>query len=96
MGKNPSNIFREIYKEAKRKQDSITSVDGVLKSRTIRMGEEDHCCYVLYPEVIKVFLKEGYPVKKAEKHIEQWLDNDLITMRYADGYRFIGLYEDVM
>ena len=96
MGKNPSNIFRELYKEAKRKQDTITSVDGSIKGMVTRLSEEDHCCYIMYNEVIKTFLKEGYPVNKAEKHITQWIDNDLITMRYSDGYRLIGLYKDVL
>ena len=96
MGKNPSNIFRELYKEAKRKQDKINSIDGAVRSRALVMGEEDHCCYVLYRDVIKIFLKEGYPENKAAKHIAQWVDNDLITIRYKDGYQFVGLYEDVI
>ena len=95
MGKNPSNIFRELYAEAKQRQKTIGSVDGSIKGMVYRLSEEDHCYYVMYDRVIKVFLKEGYPVKKAEKHITQWIDNDLITMRYAEGYRLIGLYEDV-
>lgn len=96
MGKNPSSIFRELYSESGRKREKIASYPDAVKPKIFELCEKDHCSYVLYPEVIRTFLKEGYPEKKALKHIQEWEDNDLITIRYVDGYRFIGIYEDVM
>ena len=96
MGKNPCSIFRELYSESKRKQDKIASIPDVVKSRIHLMSEEDHCCYVMYTDVIRKFLKEGYPERKALKHIQEWADNDLLMVRYAEGYRLIGILEDVI
>ena len=96
MGKNPCSIFRELYSESKRKQDKIASIPDVVKSRIHQMSDEDHCCYVFYTDVIKKFLKEGYPERKALKHIQEWADNDLLMERYAEGYHLIGISEDVI
>ena len=96
MGKNPSGIFRELYSESKRKYDKIASFPDVVKSRIHQMSDEDRCCYVLYADVIRKFLKEGYPERKALKHIQEWVDNDLLMVRYAEGYRLIGIPGDVI
>lgn len=92
MGKNPSIIFRELYRKAKNKEGMIDSLGGSNVPHTL--GKEDKCLYVTYKEVIKDFLKEGYTENRAIKHIEQWVDYDIIFIRYYDGYKYIGFSKE--
>lgn len=94
MGKNPNTIFKEIYRKAKHRQEAIVSTGNT--NDTIKMSNQDKCLYVPYKEVIKEFLMEGYPEQRAIKHIDQWIDYDLIFVRYSDGYKYIGLTQDVI
>lgn len=88
MGKNPSIIFRELYRKAKNRDGMIASVNG--SNTPHNLGKQDDCYYVAYKEVIKDFLKEGYAESKAIKHIEQWIDYDLVFVRFDEGYKYIG------
>lgn len=96
MSRTPNIIFRELYKKAKKAKDvTIAESDNV--PPIVQYGIEDNCCYVPYTKVIATFLKEGYCESKARKHIDVWIANDVLSMRYTpEGYRLIGLYEDVM
>ena len=88
MGKNPNIIFRELSSKAENKRDKIESLKGT--NQILEAGIKDKCNYVTYKEVVKSFLLEGYTESRAEKHIKQWLDYDLVTSRYIDGTRFLG------
>lgn len=88
MGKNPSIIFRELYRKAKNKEGMITSLNG--SNKPYEMGKEDGCYYVPYKEVVRDFLVEGYTEGKAIKHIDQWVDYDLVFIRFSDGYKYVG------
>lgn len=91
MGKNPSAIFRDLYKRAKQTQDIIASIPDAKGSKLIaEMNEQDGCYYVTFETVIKSFLMEGYSVSRANKHIDQWIDYDILFVRYKDGFKFIG------
>lgn len=92
MGKNPSIIFRELYRKAKNVDGMISSVDG--HNTPYDLGRQDGCYYVNYKEVVKDFLKEGYSEGRAVKHIEQWIDSDLLFVRFSDGVKFIGFSKD--
>lgn len=95
MGRTPNVIFRELYKQQKKKNDAIKAQGA--ETPFMKLNEEDHCCYVIYQEAVKAFMMEGYSEQKAIKHITTWLDNDFLTTRYTDtGYRLIGIYKDVM
>lgn len=94
MGKNPSTIYKEIYRKAQHRQDTITSQG--LKTPITEMNAQDKCLYVLYKEVVKEFLLEGYSEQRAIKHIDQWIDYDLIFTRYSDGYKFVGFSPGVI
>ena len=94
MGKNPSIIFRELYKKAKHRDSITSSVNG--SSGPYDMGKQDGCYYVTEKEVIKNFLIEGYSEQKAERHIDQWIEYDIVFVRYKDGYKYIGFNKDVM
>ena len=96
MGKNPSIIFRELTKQAKHRQKAIGSVDGSTKSNLYKANEQDHCFYVLYKDVVKNFLIEGYSEYRAEKHINQWIDYDIIGVRYIDGIKYIGFSDQAV
>lgn len=96
MGKNPNVIFRELYRKEKRKRDMISSVSDAVKDRITVMSEQDRCYYIPYRDVIKAFMIEGYSESKAIKHVTTWIDNDLISDRYSEGYHLIGIHEDVM
>ena len=90
MGKNPNVIFRELSIKAKQKQKAIDSHANVIPTSIHLANIQDRCIYVPYETVIKTFLIEGYSAPKAEKHINQWLDYDMIGLRYIDGSKFIG------
>ena len=96
MGKNPNVIFRELYRHEKRKTMMVNSVSDAVKDRIAKLGEQDGCYYIPYKDVVKAFMIEGYPENKAIKHITSWIDNDLITDRYSEGYHLIGFHEEVM
>lgn len=96
MGKNPNIIFRDLYRHQKKRMDKISSVSDAVKDRIDSLSEKDKCLYIPYKDVIKAFMIEGYPENKAAKHITTWIDNDLITDRYIEGYHLIGLHEEVM
>ena len=94
MGQNPSIIFRQLYSKAKHRQETIESIDGAAADNVLyKMNTADHCYYLFYKEVIKEFLLQGYSEQKAEKHIKQWVDYDLASVTYRDGYKLITLAE---
>lgn len=95
MSRTPNVIFRELYRKAKKaKELTIANSDPEQIAPIVQYGIEDGCCYVPYTKVMATFLKEGYCEKKAEKHINTWIANDILTMRFTpEGYRLIGLYE---
>ena len=96
MGRTPNVIFRELYRNAKKKIDKINSLDdNINKPMIAQISKEDHCYYVYYQDVVKAFMMEGYSEEKAVKHIMKWLDNDFLTARYMDKYKLIGIGDDV-
>ena len=96
MGKNPSAIFRELYKKAKNTQDMLASMPGAKGSEVIaEMNNQDGCYYVTYDVVMRSFLMEGYSVSRANKHIDQWIDFNILFVRYKDGFKFIGFGSEV-
>ena len=94
MGKNPNVIFRELYRKAKKRHDAVI-MTGAEKDFRVSMEEQDHCYYTAYNQVVKAFIIEGHSEQKADKHIMQWVDNDLLSIRLYDGWRYIGFYEDL-
>ena len=93
MGKNPSTIFRELYRKAKHRNGIIGSVEG--SNPAYEMNMQDGCFYVTEKEVIKDFLLEGYSESRANKHIDQWIEYDILFVRYWNGYKYIGFSKDV-
>ena len=95
MGKNPNVIFRELYVKAKRRHGLALNEDGSTQDPIAIMELEDHCFYTTYSKVVKCFILEGYSEQKANKHIMQWVDNDILTIRTKNGWRYVGFYEDL-
>ena len=98
MGQNPSIIFKQLYKRAKHRQETVESINGATSAADnvlYKLNAADHCYYLFYKEVVKEFLLQGYSEQKAEKHIKQWLDYDLAAVAYRDGYKLITLAEVV-
>ena len=93
MGKNPSTIFRELYRKAKNREARVSSTGGSTVS--IDMGKQDGCVYVTEKEVLQNFLIEGYSEFRANKHILQWIDYDLLFVRYNNGYKYIGFSKEL-
>ena len=93
MGKNPSTIFRELYKKAKHRKGVADSVDG--SNAVIEMERQDKCLYVTEKEVIQCFMIEGYSELRANRHILQWIDYDLLFVRYNNGYKYIGFSKEL-
>ena len=93
MGKNPSTIFRELYRKAKHRENKITSEGG--SSIVLDMNKQDGCVYITEKEVIQTFLTEGYSELRANKHIDQWIDYDLLFVRYNNGFKFIGFPKEL-
>jgi hypothetical protein len=88
MGKNPSTIFRELYKVSKDRSKKAESIGGT--NHIIEMEKQDGCYYVPYKEVVSNFLVEGYSERIANVHIDKWVDYDLLFIRYSDGFKYIG------
>lgn len=93
MGKNPSVIFKQLYKQAKNKEatlskDGLTGLDLIIH----QMNAKDECFYVPYTEVIREFLIEGYSEARAKKHITQWINHDLLVTNTYGRYKLIGIY----
>lgn len=92
MSRTPNIIFRELYRKAKKAKD-VTIAESTEIPPIVQYGIEDGCCYVPYTKIIATFLKEGYCENKARKHVDAWIANDVLTMRYTpEGYRLVGLY----
>ena len=93
MGKNPSTIFRELYRTAKHREGKYTSMGGT--NGLLEMSKQDGCVYVTEKEVIQSFMIEGYSELRANKHILQWIDYDLLFVRYNNGYKYIGFSKEL-
>lgn len=93
MGKNPSTIFRELYIKAKHRKGVADSVDGT--NAVTEMERQDKCLYVTEKEVIQNFMIEGYSELRANRHILQWIDYDLLFVRYNNGYKYIGFSKEL-
>lgn len=92
MGKIPSTIFRELYKKAKERNDTIAQIGA--DSPVYTMNQADKCYYILYRDVVQKFVLEGYSEKKALAHIQTWADYDMIAIRYNGNYKFVGFDMD--
>lgn len=90
MGKNPSIIIKEQAAKAKKKRDMIASVEhtgeSVLEKASKKYGQP--CGF--YEDLIKAFMIEGYPTKRAEKHISEWADRDILDIFWMDGYHVVA------
>ncbi len=93
MGKNPSTIFRELYRKAKNREGKANSTG--FTNAVMEMGKQDGCVYVTEKEVIQNFMIEGYSELRANKHIAQWIDYDLLFIRYNNGYKYIGFTKEM-
>lgn len=96
MGKNPSMIFKDLYRSAKTKQSvsKIEELSGIDKT-IYEMTAKDGCYYVPFSDAVKHFLMEGYSEQKAIKHIKQWSDYDLAFPVKIDRYKLLAI-GDVM
>lgn len=95
VGQNPSIIFKQLYSKAKHRQETVKSIDGLSIDNVLyKANAADHCYYLFYNEVVKEFLLQGYSEQKAEKHIKQWIDYDLVSVAYRDGYKLLSLSLD--
>lgn len=89
MGKNPSVIIREQAAKAKRRLEKIRdshSPGGILYEES----QKNNCYCGYYNDLLKAFMIEGYSQKKAEKHINEWVDNDFLWIGTRGGYEIVG------
>lgn len=90
MGKNPGIIIKEQRAKAReivRKAESAGwSTDEILKEA--RDKYECTCGY--YKDLMQAFMLEGYTAHRAERHISEWVDNDLILVTFMKGYKIVG------
>ena len=93
MGELPSTIFREIYKRTSERHRKAESIEGGVNP-VFEMSKEDGCFYVPYKEVLQRFIIAGYSEKKATARIQDWVNNDLLYVRYSNGYKYIGFSKD--
>jgi len=92
MGELPSTIFRELYRNTREKHKKICSTDGT--NPVVEMSKQDGCYYVPYKEVMQRFIIAGYSEKKATARIQDWINNDLLYIRYSNGYKYIGFSKE--
>ena len=92
MGKNPSMIFKDLYRSAKTKQsvskeNELSGIDRTIYDLSIK----NSLYYVTYAEAMRHFLMEGYSEQKATKHLQQWADYDLAWPVKHKGYKLLAL-----
>lgn len=92
MGKNPSIIIKEQGAKARRKREKMDSVKHSGESVLDKASKtnKNALIYGFYDDLVKAFIVEGYTTKKAEKHIREWIDNDLLSMMWLDGFQLVG------
>ena len=96
MGKNPCIIIKEQGAKARKKIEKMESIDHVKGSVIEKACEQNYgLTYGFYDDLVKAFLIEGYPVNRAKKHIKEWVDNDLLSTLWIDGYYLVGYDQKV-
>lgn len=96
MGKDPGTIYRQESAKARHMAGVINSSDKASDGILTKGNKMTASNCIFYDNVIKTFLLEGYPVDKAEKHIKQWIDYDLVWVGYVDTYKLIGFPNGVI
>lgn len=96
MGKNPCIIIKEQGAKARKRRARLNSLDhervSVLEKAEEQMN--NGLIYGFYQDLMKAFMVEGYPVIRAEKHIKEWAENELIDVVWVDGFHLVGYGED--
>ena len=90
MGKNPSIIIKEQGAKARARREKIGSIDKIGESILDTASKKNNSPCGFYDELIKAFMIEGYPTHRAEKHIKEWVDNDLLDVFWMEGYHIVG------
>lgn len=90
MGKNPGTIIKE--QRAKAREAAIKAESAGWKYDVILKEARDkyECTCGYYKELMQAFMAEGYTAYRAEKHIKEWVDYDLIMITYLNGYKLVG------
>ena len=90
MGKNPCIIIKEQGAKARKKREKIDSVDHTSESVLEKASKKNDLIYGFYDDLVRAFILEGYPVHRAEKHIQEWVENDLLSTMWMDGFHLVG------
>ena len=90
MGKNPCIIIKEQGAKARKKRDKIDSLGSNGSVLEIASKKNNGLTYGFYDDLVKAFMIEGYPAHRAEKHIQEWIDNDLLSTLWIEGYHLVG------
>lgn len=91
MGKNPCIIIKEQGAKARKKRDKLDSFDRIRGSVLDEASDMNNgLTYGFYDDLVKAFMMEGYPAHRAEKHIQEWVDNDLLSTLWIEGYHLVG------
>lgn len=96
MGKNPSIIIKEQGAKARTRLEKVGSLDDKISESVLETASKQNgfpCG--LYQDLLKAFMIEGYPMIRAEKHIREWAENDLIDVFWVQGYQLVGYGADV-
>lgn len=90
MGKNPGIIIKE--QRAKARETAIKAESAGWRDDEILREARDkyECTCGYYKDLMQAFMIEGYTAHRAEKHIGEWVDNDLIMIAYLKGYKLVG------
>lgn len=91
MGKDPGLILKQQIAKAKHRVETIDSAEN--DTILTRMYKENRSYCMLYKDVVKAFLAEGYTDAKADRYIAKWADYDLVWTGYVEGYHLVGFWE---
>ena len=90
MGKNPSIIIKE--QRAKARDMAMEGRQRGLQDDIVAEAAEKSgyttCGY--YRDLLQAFMIEGYTTIRAEKHIREWADLDLLSVFFVKGYKLVG------
>ena len=91
MARLPSSILKQELARAVDKASKIEShKDSVNYSVLMKAHEDTGNYYLMYKDVIRSFLLEGYSEEKAEKYLKHWYDYDIISVEWVEGYKLVG------
>ena len=90
MGKNPGIIIKEQRALAREAYNRAESAGIPNDEILIDARNRFNCTCGYYADLLRAFMIEGYTVARADKHIKEWVENDLLFVTFLNGYKVVG------